>query len=157
MPRFHGDEDADREERRQGRKLRAAYYTIIGDAPALKAGDHQGAADYLRKIRKARVHGGWTRREWARLYALEKKWMRRANGQDAHFEIYGNTLMRPQDNWQGKRQDERTLLNQVAKIREICHAEIKRRIKDGEAESTGLGDRNLHEEEMWRETDRQSF
>lgn len=83
-------EISDDEERKAGRKLKAAYYPMIGDAPVLGPGDHTGATHYLHKISQAIARGGWTRTEWKRLQLLHKKWFRRANGTDPYFEVYGN-------------------------------------------------------------------
>lgn len=73
---------------------RARYHHIIGDSPVLPPGDHTGAQQFLDKIRQARTKGGWNRTEWSGLYKLERKWDKRAKGQDPHFEVYGNGRMK---------------------------------------------------------------
>lgn len=87
-----GDEIEDRREREAhpNRVLRSAYWSILGHIPQLGPGDRQGAANILTRIRRAIAQEGWKRAEWRRLYAMEKKWLRRSEGRDVRFNLFGN-------------------------------------------------------------------
>ena len=88
---IRGNELSDREEREAyGKDLPAAYRYILGPTPKCRPSDHISAKSYLIRIEHAIELGGWTRSEWRRLHALEKKWRHRANGTDPRFNIAGN-------------------------------------------------------------------
>lgn len=99
-PRRYPIEEADREERAVGRKLRHAYRGIVGDSPQLGPGDHTGAFAMLAGVQRAIEHGMWTRNEWTALHEMERKWRARAEGRDARFEVAGTKpgrLKRPEE------------------------------------------------------------
>lgn len=68
---------------------RSSYAHLIGPSPDCKPGDRDGAKIYLRKIRAAIDQGGWGPSERTRLYRLQHKWLLRAQGRDARYEIAG--------------------------------------------------------------------
>lgn len=70
--------------------LRSTYLALVGENPDVGAGDHASASAYVRRIDEALERGGWTRGEWARLYAKREMWARRASGWDPRFEVVGN-------------------------------------------------------------------
>lgn len=87
----------DREDKKaHGWNWRAAYRMLIGDGPVCSPGDHGEAERYLRKIDQAIAAGEsggtkvYTKSEWGRLYRLQEKWRKRADGEDAVFEVRGN-------------------------------------------------------------------
>lgn len=99
-PRRYPAEEADAAERAAGRKLRAAYWPLLGETPQLAPADHAGAWIFVTKIRTAIERGGWTRNEWTTLYELERKWRARAEGRDPRFETAGTRpgrLKKPQE------------------------------------------------------------
>lgn len=120
---------SDQAERRVGRKLRAAYYPMIGDAPVLGPADHDGAVEYLAKISKAIARGGWTRNEWTRLSALHKKWFRRANGTDPYFEVYGNRRQWADHATTYQKAEDKRVVEVVNEIKKIVWNEVQEQIK----------------------------
>lgn len=71
------------------RRVRAAYWSLIGDPPHCAPGDVDQARVYHRRIWQAIDCGGWTRSERAALYVLARRWLARANGTDARFALVG--------------------------------------------------------------------
>lgn len=91
--RQRGDEIEDRQHQSSyphSPQLRSAYWSIVGDQPQLGPGDREGAKAVLSRIQQAINLGHWKRSEWRRLYAMEKKWARRAQGRDVRFNLFGN-------------------------------------------------------------------
>lgn len=88
---------ADREERESagvkaedyGKRWKATFRGMTGNAPECAPGDRQTARQYARKIQAAIRQGGWSPSEWGSLSRAEKVWLRRANGLDPRFEVVG--------------------------------------------------------------------
>ena len=91
---------SDRDERRAWGRARwdpfaptpptcAAYHHCLGNPPKLRAGDWNGAREFLRKIEAVLAMGHWTNSECAKLLRMRHKWQRRAEGLDARFEAAG--------------------------------------------------------------------
>ena len=72
-----------------GKRWRATFRSITGDAPFCMPGDRDTARVYLRKVQTAIRQGGWSPSEWGSLSRAEKVWLRRVNGLDARFEVVG--------------------------------------------------------------------
>jgi hypothetical protein len=100
---LRGDIVADREMRESlgitakdyGTRWQSAYRTLLGPRPECGPGDRSAAGLFWMKIRQALKQGGWTPGEWGRLYALERKWRKRRNGEDPRFEVMGTSTGRP--------------------------------------------------------------
>src|SRR5579864_3641954 len=69
-----------------GRRWRATFRAMTGDAPVCRPGDRDKARRYWGRLREAMVKGGWSRAEWTQLYRIERVWRARAHGKDARFE-----------------------------------------------------------------------
>ena len=88
---------SDREERESagvtandyGKRWRATFRGITGDAPVCGPGDRETARQYAIKVQTAIRQGGWSPSEWGSLSRAEKVWLRRANGLDPRFEVVG--------------------------------------------------------------------
>lgn len=88
---------ADREDRQSqgitpqdyGKRWRATFRSITGDAPVCMPGDRTKAREYWVLVREAMQKGGWSPPEWGSLYRAEKTWRLRAHGLDARFEVLG--------------------------------------------------------------------
>jgi hypothetical protein len=76
-----------------GKRWRAAYRTLTGDAPVCGPGilaiNKDKARRYHGKLCEAIRVGGWTPSESIHLYKAEKVWRKRMLGQDARFEVLG--------------------------------------------------------------------
>lgn len=138
-------EQEDYEERHKGpvpRQLRAAYYSMIGDAPTLGPGDVEGAAEHLNKISAAIARGGWTRSEATRLRELHLKWWKRARGLDPYFTVFGNRRQ-----WadhaksQQERVDKDGVVNASKRIRQIVMDEVCTRKAEIEAHGETPGEK----------------
>lgn len=77
-------------QRRRRRQALAAYWEILGPAPTCLPGDLMAAAIFHRKVASCVERGGWTHNEQTALVELEKKWRKRARGEDARFVLVGN-------------------------------------------------------------------
>lgn len=77
-------------QRRRRRKAIAAYWERLGPAPTCLPGDLVSAAIFHRRIISTIERGGWTHNEQTALAGLERKWRKRATGQDARFVLAGN-------------------------------------------------------------------
>lgn len=72
-----------------GKRWRATFRGITGNAPLCMPADHDTAKQYLHRVQAAIRRGGWSPSEWGSLSRAEKVWLRRANGLDARFEVVG--------------------------------------------------------------------
>jgi hypothetical protein len=72
-----------------GKRWKATFRTITGDAPVCGPRDHDTAMKYWRKLREAVERGGWSPGEWGSLVKAESTWRRRAHGRDPRFEVVG--------------------------------------------------------------------
>lgn len=65
----------------------ASYYADLGDAPA----DHtrEAATDFHLRIIELLEREGWTHQERTNLQRLEKRWGRRARGEDDRWLLVG--------------------------------------------------------------------
>jgi hypothetical protein len=77
-------------EKRRRRQATAAYWEHLGPAPNCLPGDLVGAAIFHRKIVGVIERGAWTHNEQTTLGDLERKWRRRARGEDPRFVLAGN-------------------------------------------------------------------
>lgn len=84
------DEGHRLQQRRRQRKARAAYWAVLGVTPSLLPGDRIGAAIWHRKLVAVIEQGGWSHNEQTALADMERKWRRRARGEDARFVLAGN-------------------------------------------------------------------
>lgn len=141
-----GAELSDQAERRAGRKLRAAFYSMIGDAPILGPADHDGAIEYLRRISAAIARGGWTKREWTRLSELHKKWFRRANGTDPYFEVYGNRRQWADHASTYQKAEDKRVVDAVNEIKKIVWGEVQKQIVATDKKLTPAEERVRREE-----------
>lgn len=74
-----------------GTRWQSAYREMLGSTPLCGAGDHRKAGAYWQAIVKAlELDGQWTPAERNRLRLMEKKWRKRAEGEDLRFEVVGN-------------------------------------------------------------------
>ena len=73
-----------------GRRFRASYTSLLGEAPTLGPSDRTGALQFADKLSRVIRKGGWSRSERNRLYRLRRIWRRRASGLDIRFNIVGN-------------------------------------------------------------------
>jgi hypothetical protein len=78
-----------------GKRWRATFRVLTGDAPQCRPGDHAAARMYWLRVRDARERGGWSPSERASLYRAEKLWGRRAEGREPRFEVMGTIGGRP--------------------------------------------------------------
>lgn len=69
--------------------LLAAYWAVIGPSPHCEPGDVATAQRFYAAIVRAVDEGPWTHSERTALGALEKKWRRRAYGEDPRFLVAG--------------------------------------------------------------------
>ncbi len=72
-----------------GKRWRATFRHITGDAPVCMPGDRDTAREFWQRVRAAMAKGGWSPSEFGSLYRLEKIWRFRANGLDPRFEVLG--------------------------------------------------------------------
>jgi putative protein kinase ArgK-like GTPase of G3E family len=125
--RMTAAEISDQEERNKGvggRKLRAAWYAMTGDAPMLNPDDRDGAKAYLMKLSAAIARGRWTKNEWRRLKEQHLKWYRRANGLDPYFEAYGNKRQWADHGRTHKNKEDKRTFEAIHNIKEIVKQEI---------------------------------
>ncbi len=84
------EREAQAAERAQGRPpLRAAYWATIGPSPECEPGDVGTAQRFYAAIVRALDEGPWTHSERTALGSLEKKWRKRAYGEDPRFLVAG--------------------------------------------------------------------
>lgn len=62
----------------------------LGPTPMLAAGDIEGAKLFFDKVTSVIGIGHWSQYEKNCLYVLRRKWQKRAEGMDAHFNREGN-------------------------------------------------------------------
>lgn len=72
-----------------GKRWKATFRSITGDAPVCGPRDHDRALEYWRKLRTAVDRGGWSPSEWGSLVRSELIWRKRAHGLDPRFEVVG--------------------------------------------------------------------
>ncbi len=87
-----GNEFNDRLEREAwGIRLPSAYRDRLGPAPIIATGSREEAEAMALRIEYVLQEGeGYTRAERRRLWAMHRKWVRRACGFDSRYEIVGN-------------------------------------------------------------------
>jgi hypothetical protein len=89
-PLERSEAEAQAAEVARGKKpLLAAYWAVIGPSPECEPGDLATAQRFYAAIVRAVDEGPWTHSERTALGALEKKWRRRAYGEDPRFLIAG--------------------------------------------------------------------
>ncbi len=72
-----------------GQRGKAAYWSTIGKPPECAPGDTTSALIFYRRVLHAIEAGGWSRSECAALHVLAKRWLKRAQGKDARFQLVG--------------------------------------------------------------------
>ncbi len=77
------------ESQQERRGKRAAWREYAGDSPYCGPADHERAKAYVRRLDGAVAQGGWDHNEREHLYRERDKWRRRAEGEDARFELAG--------------------------------------------------------------------
>ncbi len=89
---MRGNEFNDRLERKAwGIKLPSAYRDRLGPAPIIATGSRGEAEAMALRIEYVLQQGeGYTRAERRRLWAMYRKWYRRAHGLDSRYEVVGN-------------------------------------------------------------------
>ncbi len=89
---MRGNEFTDSLERKAwGIKLPSAYRDKLGPAPIIATGSREEAEAMALRIEYVLQQGeGYTRAERRRLWAMHRKWARRAQGADARYEVVGN-------------------------------------------------------------------
>lgn len=126
--KFDAANEDDREERGRGwgkKKIRAAFYAVIGEYPACAAADHATARTYLNKIHEAQaMKGSWSKSEVGRLSMIEKKWRERAEGRNWYFELYGTKV--GANGGSGSGRSERVEPKVIAKIKQILWMDQKK-------------------------------
>lgn len=78
-----------------GRPLRAAFYQYLPEVPRAQWLGTAWAARYCAEIQRVLDREEWTRDERNRLKSMLKKWRRRADGQDPHYNLHGTRGGRP--------------------------------------------------------------
>ena len=72
-------------------KLPSAYRHKLGPTPIVATGSHEEAEAMALRIEYVLQEGeGYTRAERRRLWAMHRKWVKRARGHDARYEVVGN-------------------------------------------------------------------
>ena len=92
-----------------GTRWRAAFRTLTGDTPVCGPGERDKAAVYLYRVEQAIAQGGWTPGEWQSLRKLRTRWMARAEGTDARFEVVGTYTGRPSAQQRAEIHDRRVM------------------------------------------------
>lgn len=89
---MRGNEFNDRLEREAwGTKLPSAYRHKLGPSPIIATGSREEAEAMALRIEYVLQEGeGYTRAERRRLWVMHRKWLRRARGYDARYEVVGN-------------------------------------------------------------------
>ena len=89
---MRGNEFTDRLEREAwGIKLPSAYRHKLGPSPIVATGSREEAEAMALRIEYVLQEGeGYTRAERRRLWAMHRKWVKRARGVDARYEVVGN-------------------------------------------------------------------
>ena len=89
---MRGNEFVDQLERKAwGIKLPSAYRDKLGPTPIVATGSHEEAYAMALRIEYVLQEGeGYTRAERRRLWAMHRKWVKRARGADARYEVVGN-------------------------------------------------------------------
>lgn len=126
---------------RKGSLRTSAYYAIIGAPPECGPGECALALEYLHKIEKAILQGGWTEYESIRLRQLRRRWERRAFGRDPRFMAVGTRDGRL------PAEAEYALRPKMAKFK----ADEERRARA--ARKSGLQDQRSNPERRWQNAD----
>lgn len=75
----------------KGKKWKAPFRSVLGDAPKLGPGDREGARVFASRIREVMDNlRPLSPSERVNLFILHRKWQKRADGEDARFEVVGN-------------------------------------------------------------------
>lgn len=70
-------------------KAPARHREIIGEAPECGPAEFDKAWEFVARIDAAIAKGGWDYGTRNQLYVLKGKWRKRAEGQDARFNVAG--------------------------------------------------------------------